>query len=265
MYQNLVLIPSSYPLLSKMMKEISVFLASSGKLSQERAEVETLISRMNDALVHKGIYLKLRIWEKISSTFAVGRKQDEFNNEVFKSDIFICLVHDRIGQFSKEEFDCAYEGLQTSGKPRKMYVYFNNTPIRPDEIPEDYNTVSELKDQIKRFEQIYDSYDNIDELIRKVKNHLDLDIPELTQNSLSEELISILNGSNPGVFEHLRDNSAVSILLTSDEYDRLQLIVAELEEKKVMKFTSNGNMIQNRPDGKMRTGFVAEKLENYKI
>ena len=247
------------------MKEISVFLASSGKLSEERIEIERLISRMNDNLIHNGIYLKLRIWEKLSSTFETGRKQDIFNAEVLKSDIFLCLVYDRIGQFSKEEFDNAYNGFHEKGKPRKIYVYFKNTPIKPDEIPDDYHSVTELKELIKKFEQIYNSYENIDELLRKVKDNLELDLPELNQNSLIEEMKSILNASNPNVTDYLKNNKSAGILLTSKEYQQLKKIIDELKNKKIIKFTSNGNMIQNRPDGLMRTGFIAEKLENFKI
>jgi len=247
------------------MKEISIFLASSGKLSEERTEIERLIARMNDNLIHKGIYLRLRIWEKLSSTFETGRKQDKFNDEVLKSDIFLCLVYDRIGQFSKEEFDKAYNGLLGNGKPQKMYVFFNNMPIKPDDIPEDYHSVTELKELIRKYEQIYNSYENIDELIRKVKDNLELDLPELSQNSLIEEMKSILNASNPNLTDYLKDNKSVNILLTSEEYQRLNKIISELENKKIIRFTSNGNMIQNRPDGLMRTGFNAERLENYKI
>lgn len=245
------------------MKQISVFLASSGKLSEERTEIERLISRMNDNLVQKGIYLKLRIWEKLSSTFETSRKQDKFNTEVLKSDIFICLVYDRIGEFSKEEFDIAYNSFHKNGKPRKIYVYFNNTPIKPNEIPEDFKSVTQLKELIKKYEQIYNSYENIDELLRKVKDNLELDLPELTQNSLIDEMKSILNASNPGITDYLKNNPSVNILLTNEEYQRLSIIIDELKNRKIIKFTANGNMIQNRPDGLTRTGFLAEKLENF--
>jgi hypothetical protein len=245
------------------MKEISIFLASSGKLSEERTEIERLVARMNDNLINKGIYLRLRIWEKLSSTFEAVRKQDKFNDEVLKSDIFLCLFYDRIGQFSKEEFDKAYKGLLGNGKPQKMYVFFNNTPIKPDDIPGDYHSVTELKDLIRKYEQIYDSYENIDELIRKVKDNFELDLPELSQNSLIEEMKSILNASNPDITDYLKDNKSANILLTSEEYQRLNKVISALENKKIIRFTSNGTMIQNRPDGLTRTIFIAERLENY--
>jgi len=194
------------------MKEISIFLASSGKLSEERTEIERLIARMNDNFIHKGIYLRLRIWEKLSSTFETGRKQDKFNDEVLKSDIFLCLVYDRIGQFSKEEFDNAYVGLLENGKPKKMYVYFNNMPLKPDDIPEDYHSVTELKELIKKYEQIYNSYENIDELIRKVKDNLELgrddvfkvdfSVPENSQIRIS--LMNILGREKVVLFDGFR-------------------------------------------------------------
>ena len=102
-----------------------------------------------------------------------------------------------------------------------------------------------------------------DTLLRKVKNNSAQDSRESTQSSLIEEMTSILKASNPKVMEHLITNESTNILLTSEEQQRLNKITGELINKKIMKFTPNGNMIQNRPDGLMRTGFFAEKLENF--
>lgn len=245
------------------MKEIKIFLASSNKLAEERNEIEKLISRMNDDFVTQGIYLRLVIWEKLSSSFSVDRKQAEFNQTVLESDVFICLIHDKIGQFSKEEFDAAYEGFTTKKKPRNMYIYFCNKPLFPNEITDDYNSVLNLKKSIQGFEQFYSTYDNTESLLFQLKRNFDLDLPKFMENSLIEELEDILNSSNPGIMEVIRRNGQASILVTNDEYQRLDRIKNKLLSEKIVEYQSNGNMIQNRPDGLMRTGFVVNTLENF--
>lgn len=45
------------------MKTIRIFIASSSELKEDREEFRNFISRENDRLITKGIYLKLEQWE----------------------------------------------------------------------------------------------------------------------------------------------------------------------------------------------------------
>ena len=39
------------------------------------------------------------------------RKQDDYNELVKKSDLFVCLFQNKVGGYSEEEFDVAYKHL----------------------------------------------------------------------------------------------------------------------------------------------------------
>jgi small GTP-binding protein len=158
---------------------INVFLASSGNLKQERERVELELSRRNSLLISQNIYLDLKIWEKAPSDFSITRKQDDFNKLVLESDIFICLIFDRVGEFTKEEVLTAYKGFMKNKRPKKIYVYFKNAPIETGEISKDFQTVIDFKNDIKKLEQFYSTYKNQDDLILQINKNLEMDLKEL--------------------------------------------------------------------------------------
>ncbi len=85
----------------------------------------------------------------------------------------------------------------------------------------------------------------------------------MKKDELKEKLEQILNLADPRYFEFLRKNNQVSILLTNDELSTLKEIEYSLLSNKIVRLESNGNMMQNRPDGKMRTGWVIYKLPSF--
>ena len=155
---------------------INVFLASSGSLEKERTRVESELSRKNSLLISQNIYLDLKIWEKVSTSFSVTRKQDDFNKLVLDCDIFICLIFDRVGEFTKEEFLMAYDGFLKNKKPKKIYVYFKDAPIKSGQITESFRAVLEFKEEIKKYEQFYNTYGNQDDLILQIIKNLEMDL-----------------------------------------------------------------------------------------
>lgn len=155
------------------MRTIKVFLASSGTLQKERIEIERWLARKNDSLVVRNLYLELNIWEKVSASFTERRKQDEFNDYVIKSDMFICLVHDKVGQFTSEEFEKAYESFVNRQNPKRLLVYFKNIPITPSSLTSSFQTVLELKQRIRDLQQIWSEYSNVKELILYIDREVD--------------------------------------------------------------------------------------------
>ena len=119
------------------MKKFKVFLASSAELSMERKEIALMISRLNNAWVDKGIYLELVIWEDLMHSFRGERIQDYFNREMLKCDIVLILFFKKVGPFTKEEFDKAYENLKKGKKPHFLFVYFKTGTIALDEVDEE--------------------------------------------------------------------------------------------------------------------------------
>jgi len=163
-------------------KTIKIFIASSDTLLEERERIEQLFSRMTDSLISKGIYLKTTIWEKESRKFTLDSKQESFNEMVRKCNIFFCLVHDKVGKFTKEEFNEAFRGFTTNKLPSHMYVFFKDTPVPMSNITRQILDVIEMKEEIQIFKQFYSYYNSIDGLLNMVKDEIDKYISELTSD-----------------------------------------------------------------------------------
>jgi hypothetical protein len=168
-------------------KKIKVFVASSGSLNEERKEIEDYLFQKNDTLIDEGIYLQYNVWEKASSGFSPTRIQDEFNKDlVYESDIFICLIKEKVGKFTQEEFDEAYRRFKGGEKPKIMYIFFKElAESEKQEIFDDntksqtFQAVRDLKQHIGEIEQMYSQYSNKDDLIRQVENNLSIDLNKL--------------------------------------------------------------------------------------
>lgn len=97
------------------MKTIKIFLASSiNEFKYERNEIGDLIRRIQDKLIDENIRIKLFECEFFDNSIStLGRKQNDYNEEIKNSDIFIMLVGKRLGGYTKEEYRIAV----TSNKP----------------------------------------------------------------------------------------------------------------------------------------------------
>jgi len=160
-------------------QNIKLFLASSNELNEERQEIELFLSRENRRLYYQNIFLNLIIWEDLKHSFSGDRIQDYFNREMLKCDIVICMFFKKIGNFTKEEFDKAYNHFKKGKKPRHIYVFFKSGEVDIDEIDEDILKIRKLKEEIKEAEQIYKSFKSNDDLVIQLKKQLDLIIPEI--------------------------------------------------------------------------------------
>ena len=75
------------------MKTIKIFLASSEELDYDRMAFGNLVRRLDDMYEKRGIRIKLFEWEDYDSAYKDKRKQDEYNEYVKQSDIFLALFH----------------------------------------------------------------------------------------------------------------------------------------------------------------------------
>jgi hypothetical protein len=139
------------------MKRLRIFVASSGSLADDRRELEVYVSRLNDRLVAKNAYVELWLWEKFSRAFTKERKQDEFNKAIDTSDLFLCLIHDRFGQFSKEELAWAIEQFRLHSSPR-IVVFFKSAPVDPTTLTDAFEAVVEARATISQLGQVWDTY-----------------------------------------------------------------------------------------------------------
>ena len=85
------------------MKKIKIFFASSEELKNDRDAFGNLVRRLNKTYEKRGITLDLFEWEDYDAAFNDKRKQEEYNEEVRKSDMFLAVFHRNAGRFTIEE------------------------------------------------------------------------------------------------------------------------------------------------------------------
>ena len=118
------------------MKIIKIFLASSSELEDNRKEFEILINRKNKEYIKENIFLELILWEDFLDAMSPTRSQDEYNQAVAGSDVFVGLFHTKAGKYSNEELLKALETFRENGKPL-IFTYFKNEAIKPNDIKKD--------------------------------------------------------------------------------------------------------------------------------
>ena len=157
-------------------KTTKIFLASSSDLLEERKEIALWVSRKNKMLLKKNQFLELVIWEELLHSFQGQRVQDYFNKEMLGCDIVVVLFYSKIGKFTQEEFNLAYNKLKSGKKPDFLFVGFKTTP--PKKITKDYIEIITLREKIENDEQLYISFDYTDSLILKLDNQINKIIHE---------------------------------------------------------------------------------------
>ncbi|MBR2772819.1 MAG: tetratricopeptide repeat protein, partial [Bacteroidales bacterium] len=104
-------------------KIIKIFLASSDELKNDRNAFGNLVRRLDMIYEKRGIRIELFEWEDADAAYNNRPKQDEFDDEVRASDMFLALFHKKGGKFTIKEFDVASEEFRRTGIKPKAYVY----------------------------------------------------------------------------------------------------------------------------------------------
>lgn len=159
------------------MRTIRIFIASSSELKEDRVKMRDFFSQENDHLHKKGIYLELVQWENFLDSISNTRLQSEYNNAIASCDIVLCLFFTKVGKYTSEEFDTAYQIFKAEGRP-KIWTYFKNAQIDTGSITDEINTLLAFKKKIGDLGHFYTEYSNIDNLINKFSRQLDLVLPD---------------------------------------------------------------------------------------
>ncbi|HPE75553.1 MAG TPA: hypothetical protein PLC80_05670 [Draconibacterium sp.] len=168
---------------------IKIFLASSIELEKDRDEFRIFISGQNDRLHKQGIYLEIVQWENFLDAISDTRLQDEYNKALRGCDIALCLFFTKVGKYTAEEFNTAYEIFKDTGRP-KIWTYFKDAPVNTGSITEEINTLILFKKKINELGHFHSVYTNIDNLINQFRNQLDKFLPELAGNLTTVSTIS---------------------------------------------------------------------------
>jgi hypothetical protein len=154
------------------MKFIKIFLASSAKMSEERKLFEIDINRLNNEWVKKEMFLDLEIWEEFSEYMVKEGKQNEYNESVAGCDIFVLLFSDFVGQYSKEEFNHAFQCFSNSPlQLPKIFTYF----IEPPNGIKDKST-EEFLEELRRLKH----YPSLNKSFEEVRKKFQKELMDLT-------------------------------------------------------------------------------------
>jgi internalin A len=159
-------------------KTITIFLASSSELKDERDQFEIFINRENKKLINRGIFLKLERWEDFTDKISRTRLQDEYNRVLSKADLFVGLFFTKVGKFTAEEFEIAYSHFKAFGKPY-IYTYFKDSEIEIGKLNRDFVSRLDFEEKLKSLEHFQTKYTSIEGLTSHFKNQLDKILDDL--------------------------------------------------------------------------------------
>ena len=105
------------------MKNITVFLASSDELKNDRNSFHSLVASLDEIFEPRGYRIRCRRWEDFSAFCTGTRTQDDYNRIVRASDICICMFHRKVGEYTIEEFNQALDEYVKNQSHPKTFVY----------------------------------------------------------------------------------------------------------------------------------------------
>lgn len=142
------------------MKTIKIFLASSEELIDDRNAFGNLVRRLDKIYEKRGIRIELFEWEDYDAAYNYRRKQDEYNDQIKASDMFLALFHTKAGKFTIEEFDIATEEFKKKASP-KVYTYCKDLREGELESPELTEFKERLFNEIGHYWSHYNNRDSM--------------------------------------------------------------------------------------------------------
>ena len=211
------------------MKEIKIFLASSEEMDYDRQTFGNLVRRLDNLYEKRGIRVKLFEWEDYDSAYNDRRKQDEYNDRVRESDVFLALFHRKAGSFTVEEFDIASEQFREKASP-KVYTFLRN--LKPEEVetPELTAFKKRLFEELGHFWCRYENRESLQfqfvmqlQLVESsMQDDLKLEGRDITLEGLRIASIDKMPFAS-GNEEYMRMNEELSTLPSKIEKSRMRL------------------------------------------
>lgn len=158
----------------------ALFLASSSELKADREQVEIWVNRENKKLIKKGVFLHLYQWEDSLDAMSQTRLQDEYNKAAESCDIFLSLLATKVGKYTQEEFEVAYNGFLRAGRPRFVYTYFKEVQVSVTNLDmADLVSLNSFKEKLKELGHFYTTYKSSEDLKRQLGHQLDKILEEM--------------------------------------------------------------------------------------
>lgn len=187
------------------MKKVSIFLASSNELEQERRQFEIEIYRKCKAWFEKDIFLHLDIWEDLSAKMSSTGSQSEYNKYVQAADIFILLAYSKVGRYTAEEFDKAlgqFHSTQFDSTQKPfIFTYFKNADSSTQQ------SLDNFKQKLSKLGHFYSSFQDSNDLWNQFNKELD----RLEKDNFDENTILKTKAPKPISFLNITEQNAEKI------------------------------------------------------
>ncbi len=153
-------------------KKLTIFLSSSFELKDERTKLEIMLARDNHEYFEQNIHVFLKIWEDMGSAVSNRSTQEEYNEELRKCDIFIMLYFSKVGIYTREEFERAYEQFMQTGKPL-IYVFSKERVGNFDnQSKQEVVSLFDFEDRLNEIKHFKTRYKNTEDLVLQVKKEI---------------------------------------------------------------------------------------------
>ncbi len=153
------------------MKPLRIFISSSVELSEERKVVVECIDHKAAKVKRNRIDLKAVMWEKLPAYSTTVSNQTIYEKKMARCEIFICMIHRKVGQYTKRELDIAIQNCQRGRNPRKVLFLFKR--ILSEEMSPDTHQVIELMERLKKQERFPVWFSNSKELTDLIEQNID--------------------------------------------------------------------------------------------
>lgn len=148
------------------MNTVKIFLASSAELKDDRIQFELFINRKNKEWAAFNVFFDLQVWEDFMDAMSATRLQDEYNKEIARCDIFVLLYWTKMGKYTAEEFEVAYQHFKTTKKPL-IYTYH-----KQDGSGNETATLQPFRDRLAQLGHFEVSYKNTEDLLGRFGDQL---------------------------------------------------------------------------------------------
>ena len=214
----------------------------------ERLEFTDMIQQLNRILKPRGIEIEPVKWEYFDASMGPLHKQEEYNNELKTCEICLALYWTKFGEYTKSEFETAYEELKAGRNPRKLYVYFKDSA---DITPE----LKEFKESFAtKYGHFFCRFENVDTM--RLNFLLQF---EDYQNKHNDSLLKIRDSKVEIDGKPFADLHNIPFCGNNPEY--LQLLKdIEKAEARVLKYPDEIEFRQDLHDLKEKCGKMEQSL-----
>lgn len=138
-----------------------IFLASSAELRADRDAFRLFVGDLNKRWHDRGVFLEVTVWEDFDDAMSPTRKQDDYNEALRESDLFVMLYWTKVGKYTNEEFEAAHTQFKATGRPL-IYTYCKNVAIPTGALNKrDTLSLLDFKERLDTLEHFPTHFDSV--------------------------------------------------------------------------------------------------------